>query len=190
MPCSHPRSPVGSLSGSSKQGRRRPATGSLGRADSARARGAAAHRRGPVQRRGRRPPGLRPWPRHGEQEILVRRPRCAARAAIPGYVHGHPWQPRTTTPPLMARAAASGCSRDSSAGSTRMRHETRHEPRQRIPLRAARPRALPGTPRLPSHQLPPVLCPRLIHRPLNHPGQPGRFCSAACRVAEHRRLQQ
>jgi hypothetical protein len=34
------------------------------------------------------------------------------------------------------------------------------------------------------------LCPRPVHRPLRQPGQPRRFCSTACRVAEHRRLRQ
>ena len=32
------------------------------------------------------------------------------------------------------------------------------------------------------------LCPRTFHTPLNQPGQPRRYCSPACRVAEHRRL--
>jgi hypothetical protein len=32
-----------------------------------------------------------------------------------------------------------------------------------------------------------IFCDRPIHR-LNQPGQPRRFCSPACRVAEHRRL--
>ncbi len=34
------------------------------------------------------------------------------------------------------------------------------------------------------------LCPHVHHCPLNYPGQPRLFCSAACRIAEHRRLQQ
>ncbi len=33
------------------------------------------------------------------------------------------------------------------------------------------------------------LCPRPVHQPLRQPGQPRRFCSPACRVAEHRRLR-
>jgi hypothetical protein len=32
------------------------------------------------------------------------------------------------------------------------------------------------------------LCPRTFHRPLDRPGQPRRYCTPACRVAEHRRL--
>jgi hypothetical protein len=32
------------------------------------------------------------------------------------------------------------------------------------------------------------LCPHTFHLPLNKPGQPRRYCSPACRVAEHRRL--
>ncbi|PZS22805.1 MAG: hypothetical protein DLM61_25255 [Pseudonocardiales bacterium] len=32
------------------------------------------------------------------------------------------------------------------------------------------------------------LCDRTFHLPLNQPGQPRRFCSPRCRVAEHRRL--
>ena len=34
------------------------------------------------------------------------------------------------------------------------------------------------------------LCPRPVHQPLRQPGQPRRLCSAACRIAEHRRLRQ
>ena len=34
------------------------------------------------------------------------------------------------------------------------------------------------------------LCTRLFHVPLNSRGQPRRYCSLACRVAEHRRLRQ
>jgi len=33
-----------------------------------------------------------------------------------------------------------------------------------------------------------LFCDRLIHLPLNRPGQPRRYCTTACRVAEHRRL--
>jgi hypothetical protein len=33
-------------------------------------------------------------------------------------------------------------------------------------------------------------CPRPVHQPLRKPGQPRRYCSPACRVAEHRRLRQ
>jgi len=33
------------------------------------------------------------------------------------------------------------------------------------------------------------LCPNLIHRPAAKRGQPRRYCSPACRVAEHRRLR-
>ena len=31
-------------------------------------------------------------------------------------------------------------------------------------------------------------CTRLFHVPMFSPGQPRRYCSPACRVAEHRRL--
>jgi hypothetical protein len=33
------------------------------------------------------------------------------------------------------------------------------------------------------------LCIRLVHVPLDRRGRPRRFCSPACRVAEHRRLR-
>ena len=32
------------------------------------------------------------------------------------------------------------------------------------------------------------LCQRTFHIPANQPGQPRRYCTPACRVAEHRRL--
>jgi hypothetical protein len=32
------------------------------------------------------------------------------------------------------------------------------------------------------------LCPRPVHVSLGRRGQPARFCSGACKVAEHRRL--
>jgi hypothetical protein len=32
------------------------------------------------------------------------------------------------------------------------------------------------------------LCPATFHLPLDRRGQPRRYCSPACRVAEHRRL--
>ncbi len=32
------------------------------------------------------------------------------------------------------------------------------------------------------------LCPRHFHTPINQRGQPRRYCSPACRIAEHRRL--
>jgi hypothetical protein len=32
------------------------------------------------------------------------------------------------------------------------------------------------------------LCPRNFHTPINQRGQPRRYCSPACRTAEHRRL--
>jgi len=33
------------------------------------------------------------------------------------------------------------------------------------------------------------LCNTPVHLALNSPGQPRRYCSTACRVAEHRRLR-
>jgi hypothetical protein len=33
------------------------------------------------------------------------------------------------------------------------------------------------------------LCDRPVHLALHSPGQPRRYCSPACRVAEHRRLR-
>jgi hypothetical protein len=33
------------------------------------------------------------------------------------------------------------------------------------------------------------LCHHTFHLPLNQPGQPRRYCSPACRVAEHHRLR-
>ena len=35
-----------------------------------------------------------------------------------------------------------------------------------------------------------LFCPRHFHVPLHRRGQPQRYCSPACRVAEHRRLNQ
>jgi hypothetical protein len=34
------------------------------------------------------------------------------------------------------------------------------------------------------------LCPRPVHQPLRKPGQLRRYCSPACKVAEHRRLRE
>jgi hypothetical protein len=50
------------------------------------------------------------------------------------------------------------------------------------------PRALPGPPHCLVLRCQRWLCNRTFHMALNRPGQPRRFCSPACRVAEHRRL--
>ena len=52
------------------------------------------------------------------------------------------------------------------------------------------PAAMPRAPQLPAATMPAVPCPNLVHVNLTSRGQPRRYCSTRCRVAEHRRLHQ
>jgi hypothetical protein len=59
--------------------------------------------------------------------------------------------------------------------------EYRYSPTRRVTLCPDHPACL-------LHRCNRWLCPHSFHLPLDQRGQPRRYCSPACRVAEHRRL--